>query len=141
MRAVCEVAIVGVGKPAGLAQSVERQALNLVVVGSSPTFGVLFCCVWSGIEANMDIWFLGTISYQAHHWSNGQDFRLPSERSGFNSPMMHTSTSGLVVKFPVAIGEPRVRFPAGAGVLLFLAITIITGSSDENIYTDITGSH
>ena len=29
---------------AGLAQSVERQALNLVVVGSSPTFGVYFFC-------------------------------------------------------------------------------------------------
>ena len=27
---------------AGLAQSVERQALNLVVVGSSPTFGEHF---------------------------------------------------------------------------------------------------
>ena len=27
---------------AGLAQSVERKALNLVVVGSSPTPGVLF---------------------------------------------------------------------------------------------------
>ena len=26
---------------------------------------------------------------EQHHWSNGQDFRLPSERSGFNSPMMH----------------------------------------------------
>ena len=29
-------------KFAGLAQSVERQALNLVVVGSSPTFGATF---------------------------------------------------------------------------------------------------
>lgn len=27
---------------AGLAQSVERQALNLMVEGSSPSFGVLF---------------------------------------------------------------------------------------------------
>ena len=29
---------------ARLAQSVERKALNLVVVGSSPTVGVLFVC-------------------------------------------------------------------------------------------------
>ena len=28
---------------ARLAQSAERKALNLVVVGSSPTVGVLFC--------------------------------------------------------------------------------------------------
>ena len=28
---------------ARLAQSVERKALNLVVVGSSPTVGVFFC--------------------------------------------------------------------------------------------------
>jgi hypothetical protein len=32
---------------AGLAQSVERQALNLMVEGSSPSFGVfLFCLKW-----------------------------------------------------------------------------------------------
>jgi hypothetical protein len=31
-------------KRAGLAQSVERQALNLMVEGSSPSFGVLFLC-------------------------------------------------------------------------------------------------
>jgi hypothetical protein len=37
----------GVAKEAGLAQSVERQALNLMVEGSSPSFGVLFSC--SGI--------------------------------------------------------------------------------------------
>ena len=30
-------------KSAGLAQSVERRTLNPVVVGSSPTFGVIFC--------------------------------------------------------------------------------------------------
>ena len=30
---------------ARLAQSVERKALNLVVVGSSPTVGVIICCV------------------------------------------------------------------------------------------------
>jgi hypothetical protein len=30
------------GSSAGLAQSVERQALNLVVVGSSPTAGVFY---------------------------------------------------------------------------------------------------
>ena len=32
---------------ARLAQSVERKALNLVVVGSSPTVGVLHFCWWS----------------------------------------------------------------------------------------------
>jgi hypothetical protein len=35
---------------AGLAQSVERQALNLMVEGSSPSFGV-FCFVLSDLEA------------------------------------------------------------------------------------------
>jgi hypothetical protein len=32
---------------ARLAQSVERKALNLVVVGSSPTVGDLFGAIWS----------------------------------------------------------------------------------------------
>jgi hypothetical protein len=37
---------VNISSPARLAQSVERKALNLVVVGSSPTVGELFflCC-------------------------------------------------------------------------------------------------
>ena len=33
---------------ARLAQSAERKALNLVVVGSSPTVGD-FCCEWIGM--------------------------------------------------------------------------------------------
>ena len=33
-------------KPAGLAQSVERQALNLMVEGSSPSFGESFLFSW-----------------------------------------------------------------------------------------------
>ena len=35
----------GMFTEARLAQSVERKALNLVVVGSSPTVGVLIACV------------------------------------------------------------------------------------------------
>ena len=34
---------------ARLAQLVERKALNLVVVGSSPTVGVLYFCVVLGV--------------------------------------------------------------------------------------------
>ena len=35
-----------------LAQSVERKALNLVVVGSSPTVGALLVALNGGIGAN-----------------------------------------------------------------------------------------
>jgi hypothetical protein len=36
--------------PARLAQSVERKALNLVVVGSSPTVGGFFFFTWTSVQ-------------------------------------------------------------------------------------------
>ena len=41
---------------ARLAQSVERQALNLMVVGSSPTVGVLFIFFLGGVEFFFFVW-------------------------------------------------------------------------------------
>ena len=56
---------------ARLAQSAERKALNLVVVGSSPTVGVLF--------GSASLWVLGNRSVhvggRSHQWSSGRIHR------------------------------------------------------------------
>ena len=70
-----------------LAQSVERKALNLVVVGSSPTVGVI---------------------YDALRGFN------PIQASGATASVSVISISGLVVEYIVAIDVTRVRFPADA---------------------------
>ena len=72
---------------ARLAQSVERKALNLVVVGSSPTVGVI---------------------YDALRGFN------PIQASGATASVSVISISGLVVEYIVAIDVTRVRFPADA---------------------------
>ena len=74
---------------ARLAQSAERKALNLVVVGSSPTVGVSF--VFGSL------WVLG-------FW-NLDSFML-----------VVACISGLVVEYIVAIDVTGVRFPADAYV-------------------------
>ena len=72
---------------ARLAQPAERKALNLVVVGSSPTVGVI---------------------YDALRGFN------PIQASGATASVSVISISGLVVEYIVAIDVTRVRFPADA---------------------------
>ena len=50
----------GILTEARLAQSAERKALNLVVVGSSPTVGVFIPCVAGGRSAERsNTWLVG----------------------------------------------------------------------------------
>ena len=48
---------------ARLAQSVERKALNLVVVGSSPTVGVFLCSIVCRVFSHADC---GSFLFQIH---------------------------------------------------------------------------
>ena len=49
------IAMWGCDITARLAQSAERKALNLVVVGSSPTVGVVLCAMTLANTARLDV--------------------------------------------------------------------------------------
>ena len=56
-----DVAVLVISSEARLAQSAERKALNIVVVGSSPTVGAILRSVMALIElhdANTHLWLI-----------------------------------------------------------------------------------